>query len=159
MIRDITLLAVALVFCGDPAFSQPLTPTASADNLGPIVVQIAQDLLDLGEQHASRIENCEMDRIVMNVEETGRLAVDTLEIAYSMIRIYALVSAPNDRVRVGRYLEGSLTNYRQRLDLQLKRLNKVLGASLIPAAVAVIGTRTKDNIRAALGILERTTLP
>jgi hypothetical protein len=157
MQKPLAVLVIVLVF-GGFAQAQSLSVDEGQDQLHLISKSLAQDWKDLVALSTSRAGDCVVYGLLNDLLTSANSSADTIDSAKVMFRMYLLVSNTTDRARIRAILEPQVAFFNSNLSFDIQNLNLALAQSQVPAGAAVLGTRVRDNIRAASDVLQRVTL-
>ena len=153
MLRCIIVTVTLLVSSAGSGFAQGLSVMDGNDRLQPIIKQLMSDARDLNAI-AHGLSDCMLFRNVTEMETDAGSSAQAIGATQDVFRMYSLLSPSTHRVG-RRVLADNMLALVTLLDLNVKLINSTIGLSLVPDGAAVLGTRVKDEIRAALEILER----
>jgi len=159
MFRRCVLSLILICGSSHAALAQSISLDAAVKRLLPMLIQLSSDSKDLNEMSLSHVANCDTDRLFVDLVATIDEAIDVIADKVDMMRVYAFISSQHDRARAGLFIAQEIRSRRKTIDLLIEKLVNTLGASQLPAGAAVIANRSKDNIRAAMSILESTQWP
>jgi hypothetical protein len=152
-----TLITLAVVLSCAGSLQAQDSALDGARQLGPIIESLTKDSGDLFDLAKTRSSNCDQMRTVMDLAGIVQEAAGSIQMAQIELRIYSVVSTQADRVRVRAILEPTLKVFRNDLELDIKQTYTHLGSSDGHAAT-VLGTRMRDHMQSAIGIIEKVTL-
>ena len=153
------LLAVAPSFVGvDVARGQTVSPKGTAEALQPIAVrliQASQDLLDITKRTSTE---CETAAAYNDMSSAMFAATADIQEAQALLRMFSFVpeKAPT-RANAAMFLRSQIAVHRQQLELDARKLTLALTNAQVAADAALVATRARDDIRAALEVLQNTS--
>jgi hypothetical protein len=155
--RKVILASIAVIWFGNVASAQGLSPSDSVDQLDAIQTRMVQYQRDIAGMSRGQTD-CDVLRTNDDVYLAATLATEEIQAVQGVLAIYAFIPATTDKTKARTYLVGELSGYRRLLTVNIDGLNLALGQSFTPASLAVLGTRLRDDMRAVIAILERTDL-